>query len=212
MLDEAFDRLQDSIDHLTVMTERKDRNGRFHPSRSGSRPYRHHPPFKPTISRQHKNYYRNPNPPFRRSHSYPPERYQEHRSSAPYRGSNRYRNDRYSGGRRDFKFDKSPHGRKPRLASKTPDQDHDRCYNCHEFGHFARKCPYAEDSASNNDTTSRDTHATREKRVPGRKQRNNNASFQFSNQDHQTASEADEFDDPEMDYMMPFFNDEVLNI
>ena len=52
----------------------------------------------------------------------------------------------------------------------------------------------------------------REKRVPGRKQRNNNASFQFSNQDHQTVSEADEFDDPEMDYMMPFFDDEVLNI
>ena len=59
---------------------------------------------------------------------------------------------------------------------------------------------------------SRDTQATREKRVPGRKQCNNNASFQFSNQDHQTASEADEFDDPEMDYMMPFFDDEVLNI
>ena len=58
----------------------------------------------------------------------------------------------------------------------------------------------------------RDTHATRQKRVPGRKQCNNNASFQFSNQDHPTASEADEFDDPEMDYMMPFFDDEVLNI
>ena len=52
----------------------------------------------------------------------------------------------------------------------------------------------------------------REKRVPGRKQRNNNASFQFSNQDNQIASEAEEFDDPEMDYMMPFFDDEVLNI
>ena len=57
------------------------------------------------------------------------------------------------------------------------------------------------------------THALREKkRVPGQKQHNNNASFQFSNQDHQTASEADEFDEPEMDYMMPFFDDEVLNI
>ena len=212
LLDEAFDRLQDSIDHLTVMTECKDRNGRFRPSRSGSRPYRCHPPFKPTISRRHKNYYRNSNPPFRRSRSYPPERYQEHQSSAPYRGSNRYRNDRYSGGRRDFKFDKSPRGRKPRVASKTPDQDRDRCYNCHEFGHFARECPYAEESASNNETTSPDTRATREKRVPGRKQCNNNASFQFSNQDHQTASEADEFDDPEMDYMMPFFDNEVLNI
>ena len=52
----------------------------------------------------------------------------------------------------------------------------------------------------------------REKCVPGWKQRNNNASFQFSNQDHQTGSEADEFDDPGMDYMMPFFDYEVLNI
>ena len=164
------------------------------------------------ISRRHKNYYHNSNPPFHRSCSYPPVRYQQHRSSAPYRGSSRYRNDRYSGGRRDFKFDKSPHGRKPRVASKTPDQDCDRCYNCHEFGHFACECPYAEESASNNNPTSCDTRATREKHVPGRKQRNNNASFQFSNQDHQTASEVDEFDEPEMDYMMPFFNDEVLNI
>ena len=113
LLDETFDRLQDSIDHLTVMTERKERNGRFRPSRSGSCPYKRHPPFKPMISRWHKNYYRNSNAPFRRSRSYPPERYQQHRSSAPYRGSNRYRNDRYSSGRRDFKFDKSPHGRKP---------------------------------------------------------------------------------------------------
>ena len=50
LLDEAFDRLQDSIDHLTAMTEHRARNGRFCPSRSGSRPYRRHLPFKPTIS------------------------------------------------------------------------------------------------------------------------------------------------------------------
>ena len=47
---------------------------------------------------------------------------------------------------------------------------------------------------------------------PGRKQRNNNASFQFSNQDQQITEDGDELDDPEMDYMMSFFDDEVLNI
>ena len=38
ILDDAFDRLQDSIDHLTVMTECKERNGRYCPGRSSSRP------------------------------------------------------------------------------------------------------------------------------------------------------------------------------
>ena len=77
---------------------------------------------------------------------------------------------------------------------------------------LARECPYAEDSASNNDTTSRDTRATRENVSLVGSNVITNASFQFSNQDHQTASEAEEVDDPEMDYMMPFFEREVLNI
>ena len=37
------------------------------------------------------------------------------------------------------RFDKSPNIRKPRVASKTPNQD--RCYNCNEPGHFFRECP-----------------------------------------------------------------------
>ena len=36
-------------------------------------------------------------------------------------------------------FDKSPNIRKPRVASKTPNQN--RCYNCNEPGHFFRECP-----------------------------------------------------------------------
>ena len=36
-------------------------------------------------------------------------------------------------------FDKSPNIRKPRVASKTPNQN--RCYNCNEPGHFYRECP-----------------------------------------------------------------------
>ena len=40
ILDEAFDRLQDSIDHFTVMTECKECNGRYCPGRSSSHPYK----------------------------------------------------------------------------------------------------------------------------------------------------------------------------
>ena len=37
-------------------------------------------------------------------------------------------------------FDRSPKIRKPKENSKTPNQDKDRCYKCHGFGHFAREC------------------------------------------------------------------------
>ena len=40
ILDEAFDRLQDSIDHLTFMTECKECNGCYCPGRSSSCPYK----------------------------------------------------------------------------------------------------------------------------------------------------------------------------
>ena len=164
------------------------------------------------ITRWQRNCYSQSSPPFHRNHFYQPARYQHNRFPAHSRGSNRYCSNCYSDGHRGFKFDKSPRGRKSQVASKTHDQDRDRCYNCHEFGHFACECPYAEEPESSQDNTSRDTRLTREKCVPGRKQHNNNASFQFSNQDQQITKDGDELDDPEMDYMMSFFDDEVLNI
>ena len=164
------------------------------------------------ITRCQWNRYSQSSPPFCRNRSYQPARYQHNRFPAHSRGYNRYRSDRYSDGHRGFQFDKSPRGRKPRVASKTRNQDHDRCYNCHEFGHFARECQYAEEPDSTQDNSSRDARPTREKHVPGRKQCNNNASFQFSNQDQQITDDGDELDDSEMDYMIPFFDDEVLNI
>ena len=42
------------------------------------------------------------------------------------------------------KFDKSPTKKKPRVASKSKDQDKDRCHNCREIGHFAKDCPHKE--------------------------------------------------------------------
>ena len=125
IFDEAFDRLQDSIDHLTVMTEWKEPNGRYHLSWSSPCPYKQNPPFKPMITRQQRNRYSQSRPPFCRNQFYLPARYQHNRFPAHNRGSNRYRNDHYSDGHRGFQFDKSPRGRKPRVASKTPDQDRD---------------------------------------------------------------------------------------
>ena len=91
ILDEAFDRLQDSIDHLTIMTECKECNGRYHPGRSGSCPYKRHPPFKPMITRQQRNRYSQSSPPFHRNRSYQPAQYQHNRFPAHSRGSNIYR-------------------------------------------------------------------------------------------------------------------------
>ena len=38
-------------------------------------------------------------------------------------------------------FDRSPTTKKPRSNSKTVDKDKDRCFNCHQHGHFTRECP-----------------------------------------------------------------------
>ena len=129
VLNEAFDRLQDSIDHLTMMTEQKECNGCYHLSRSGSRPYKRNPPLKPMITRWQRNRYSQSSTPFHRTCFYPPAQYQHNRFPAHNRGSNRYHNDCYSDGCRGFQFDKSPRGRKPRVASKTLDQDRNYNYN-----------------------------------------------------------------------------------
>ena len=125
ILDEAFDRLQDSIDHLTVTTECKECSGHYRSGRSSSCPYKQNPPFKPMITRWQWNRYSQSSPPFHRNHSYQPAQYQHNRFPAHSRGTNRYRSDRYSDGHRGFQFDKSPIGRKPQVASKTCDQDRD---------------------------------------------------------------------------------------
>ena len=39
------------------------------------------------------------------------------------------------------KFDKSPTTKRPRVSGKAEDKDKDRCYHCHQRGHFAAECP-----------------------------------------------------------------------
>ena len=57
---------------------------------------------------------------------------------------------RFRGGRGAFsrrgrfqgrKFDKSPMTKRPQVSSKAKDKDKDRCYHCHQRGHFAGECP-----------------------------------------------------------------------
>ena len=39
------------------------------------------------------------------------------------------------------KFDKSPMTKRPQVSSKVEDKDKDRCYHCHQQGHFAAEYP-----------------------------------------------------------------------
>ena len=145
---ESVARFGESVNRLAAMSDGKGRGRQFRPNRTSARLYRRNPPFKPMVTRHHRNRYNQSGPPFCRNrfHSQPP-----FRNNNQYRGNQRgyfrnYSRERFSDRRRNFQFDKSPHGRKPRVASRTQDQDRDRCYNCHEFGHFARKCQYQSDS------------------------------------------------------------------
>ena len=45
-------------------------------------------------------------------------------------------------------YDRSPNQRKPRVATRTPNQD--RCYNCNEPGHFSTECPQRNNGNKNN--------------------------------------------------------------
>ena len=61
MQETQIDRLEDTIEWLNVMTDRKERNGRYRPNdRSRGRK---RPPFKPTITRRQRGRFANSAPP-----------------------------------------------------------------------------------------------------------------------------------------------------
>ena len=62
-------------------------------------------------------------------------------------------------GRGGQKFDKSPNIRKPRVNSRTPNQDNQRCFTCNDIGHWMKDCPQKQNksNAGNNQANGQNT-------------------------------------------------------
>ena len=71
-------------------------------------------------------------------------------------------------GRGGQKFDKSPNQRKPRVNSKTPNQDSQRCFNCNDIGHWKNDCPQKQNKPNGgNNQTNEQNNVPVQKPFPG---------------------------------------------
>ena len=119
--------LSDRIDKLTEVLFRMDMDGK--PNKKPYKPYITSPrrrgrgrPFRPRGGRSGSD----------RGEGWPrfKGKFRGTRGGFPCRG-------RFQG----RKFDKSPTTKRPRVSGKAEDKDKDRCYHCHQRGHFAAECP-----------------------------------------------------------------------
>ena len=127
-LGEAVEKLATALDNLSFDQEWWGR-GRSPPPRRPSKPY------KPYITKGREDSSRDCS--WRRDFRH------NHRGqffSRDQRGRDRDRDDSRW---RFRKFDKSPSVKKPHSSSKLVNKDKDRCFRCHQHGHFARECPQA---------------------------------------------------------------------
>ena len=123
LLKDSIEKLNSTLNHMDDGPPRNNRNLSSRPSK----------PYKPYILKGRGRRYNN----------------QFHGRDCNCRNDscNRHNSDSSHGCDRSWSrppprcFDQSPTTKKPRSSSKPVNKDKDRCFNCHQYRHFAHECP-----------------------------------------------------------------------